>query len=317
MNKTYKALISRGISTDIADRIVCKKHTLSSLSALSKNELNQLGINECLKNKIFDVNRPSIPENIIDNLFYKSKRTCCICRDNSRSIVIHHITEWSISKSNEENNLVVLCVQHHDEAHTHKEHSQNLTPKNIQFAKSKWETDVKNADIQLLHNDFKELNVITLKNSNLKKQWFNFLQKIGMRIEIIIDSLENKKFDFNIYGKTIIKVKVFDIEKIDDLINAESLIQEFKESSFLDSLIILGAKPFLSNNGFYSNEQNIQIGWIYSYGEESWDNVMLKENYDISNSKFYIENLLYENTNYKNFLTDSDYDDIMQKWEEN
>ena len=322
MNPTYKALIARGISSDIANKIIDKKHTLKSLSALSANELLEFGINYILKNQIFDSNRPPIPDNIIDNLFYKSKRTCCICRDSNRSIVIHHIKEWCKSKSNEENNLVVLCVQHHDEAHTKKEHSQNLTPQNIISAKQKWEDEVKKADdiikiensLSITH--FKELNVTTKRNSELKKQWYQFLKKIGMRVEIIEDTILNKKFDFEIFGKTSLYVKVFDIKNIDELVNAENLIQEFKETSFLDSLIVLGAKPFLSNDGYYCNEINIQIGWIYSYGNESWDNVMLKSNYDISNSKFFIEDLLYEHTNYKDFLTDSDYDDIMLKWNE-
>ena len=316
MNPTYKSLIAKGISSDIANKVIDKNHTLKSLSALSANELLEFGISDLLKNQIFDSNRPPIPDNIIYNLFYKSKRTCCICRDSNRSIVIHHIKEWSKSKSNEENNLVVLCVQHHDEAHTKKEHSQNLTSQYIISAKNKWEDEVKNTDNQLLKFDFKELNVNTKKNSELKKQWYQFLKKIGMRVEIIEDTILSKKFDFEIFGKTSLYVKVFEIENINELVNAENLIQEFKETSFLDSLIVLGTKPFLSNDGYYCNEINIQIGWIYSYGNENWDNVMLKSNYDISNSKFFIEDLLYEHTNYKDFLTDSDYDAIMQKWNE-
>ena len=68
MNPTYKALIARGISSDIANKIIDKKHTLKSLSALSANELLEFGINDILKNQIFDSNRPPIPDNIIDNL---------------------------------------------------------------------------------------------------------------------------------------------------------------------------------------------------------------------------------------------------------
>lgn len=41
---------------------------------------------------------------------------------------------------------------------------------------------------------------------------------------------------------------------------------------------------------------------------------MLKQNYDISNGKFFVEDLLYQETNYKNFLTDDNFDEIMEIW---
>ncbi|MBK7095058.1 MAG: HNH endonuclease [Saprospiraceae bacterium] len=62
-----------------------------------------------------------------------------MARETTRSIIIHHIEEWSVSKSNEESNLVVLCLMHHDEAHSTKQLSQNLTPERIKAAKDKWE----------------------------------------------------------------------------------------------------------------------------------------------------------------------------------
>ncbi|MCE5174711.1 MAG: hypothetical protein ABFC90_09775 [Bacteroidales bacterium] len=314
MNRTIKSLISRGIDSKLAKKIVDEGYTITSLSTCSIEKRKRLGIDENLYQQIFDSSRPPISEEIVDNLFNKSRRTCCICRDSTRSIIIHHIEEWSVCMSNKESNLVVLCLQHHDEAHTKRELSQNLTPKQIKSAKQKWEKKVRELDKQILNTDFKELNVTTEKLSNLKKQWYKFLQNLGMKVEIISDPFEKLKFDFRIFGKTNLLVKVFEIEKIDDLINVDDLKQDLYGDHFLDSLIVLGVKPFLSNDGYYSGEQNIQIGWIYSYGEGSWDNVMLKEKNDISNSKFYVENLLYENTNYKNFLTKSDYSEIMRIW---
>ncbi len=314
MNNTFKSLLSKGVSSDIAQKIIDSNYTLSTLSACSTKELEDLGINEKLKNQIFDSKRPPIPDNITDNLLYKSRRTCCICRDSNRSIIIHHIKEWSESKSNEENNLVVLCLHHHDEAHTRKELSQNLTAERIIEGKNRWEKEIEKLDKEILKLDFKELDVVTNQFSLLKKKWYNFLKKLGMRINLIDDPIEKIKFDFKIYGKSILLIKVFNIEKIEDLINKENLIQNFKGAHFLDSLIVLGAKPFLSNDGFYSNELNIQIGWIYNYGGQNWDSIMLKSNYDISNGKFFVENLLYEETNYKNFLTDDNFDEIMEIW---
>ena len=313
MNRTFKSLLAKGIDSSIAQNIVDAELNLSTLSSCSSTELNELGVTDEIKDKIFD-SRPSIPDEIIDNLLYKSRRTCCICREMERSIIIHHIKEWSESKSNEESNLVVLCLLHHDEAHSKKELSQNLTSKRIKAAKIKWENEVLALDKEILESNFKELEATTKQLFELKKKWYNFLKSIGMRVEIPIESTNKLKFDFRIYGKAILLVKVFEIDSIEELLNKDKLIQNFQAAHFLDSLIILGNKPFLSNDGFYGNETNIQIGWIYSFGENDWDNVMLKEKYDISNSKFFIENLLYENTNYKNFLTDDYYEDVMEIW---
>mgnify|MGYP003686049017 CR=1 FL=1 len=58
-----------------------------------------------------------------------------------------------------------------------------------------------------------------------------------MRINLIDDPIEKIKFDFKIYGKSILLIKVFNIEKIEDLINKENLIQNFRGAHFLDSLI--------------------------------------------------------------------------------
>ena len=314
MNNTFKSLLSKGISSDIAQRITDSGYNLSTLSACSEKELENLGVDKSLKNQIFDSKRPSIPDNITNNLLYKSRRTCCICRDSNRSIIIHHIKEWSESKSNEENNLVVLCLHHHDEAHTKRELSQNLTPERILEGKKRWEKEVEKLDKEILKLDFKELDVVTNQFSLLKNKWYNFFKNLGMRINLIDDPIEKIKFDFKIYGKSILLIKVFNIEKIEDLINKENLIQNFRGAHFLDSLIILGTKPFLSNDGFYSNELNIQIGWIYNYGGQNWDNIMLKKNYDISNGKFFVEDLLYEEIDYKNFLTDDNFDEIMEIW---
>ena len=96
MNNTFKSLLSKGISSDIAQRITDSGYNLSTLSACSEKELENLGVDKSLKNQIFDSKRPSIPDNITNNLLYKSRRTCCICRDSNRSIIIHHIKELSL-----------------------------------------------------------------------------------------------------------------------------------------------------------------------------------------------------------------------------
>jgi hypothetical protein len=98
--------------------------------------------------------------------------------------------------------------------------------------------------------------------------------------------------------------------------NSDLLIQQYEKDSFFDNLIILGVRPFLSDKGYYAGETNIQIGWVYSHGEGDWDYVMLKEGFDISNSMFHIENFLYFDTSYKEFLTDAYFEIIQEYWQE-
>ena len=46
--------------------------------------------------------------------------------------------KYSKTHDHSESNLVVICVEHHDEAHTHHELSQNLTPDRLRDAKRDW-----------------------------------------------------------------------------------------------------------------------------------------------------------------------------------
>ncbi|MDX2303543.1 MAG: HNH endonuclease signature motif containing protein [Microscillaceae bacterium] len=312
MKNTFRALLARGVDSEKANKIVKAGYTIQNLSTCKPDELKDIGIDESDLELILSSSRPAIPDEIVDNLLYKSRRTCCICREKEKSVIIHHLIEWNKSKSHLEENLVILCLHHHDEAHTKRELSLNLTPERIKVAKKKWETEVEKHDKELLLLEFKELKVIPKKLSILKNKWFNFLQKIDMKIEL----LESSIYDFKIYGKRSLVLKVYEINDIKELENNDLLIREFKEDSFFDNLIILGNGPFLSNKGFYSNETNIQIGWVYSHGAGDWDLVMLKEGFDISNSIFYIENFLYPQTNYKNFLTEADYELIKEYWKQ-
>ena len=51
---------------------------------------------------------------------------------------MHHIEPWATSRSHAEENLVVLCLEHHDLAHTKKELSLGLKPAELRAAKKQW-----------------------------------------------------------------------------------------------------------------------------------------------------------------------------------
>ncbi len=93
-----------------------------------------------------DGSRPPIPDDTLIKVLHDAKRTCCICRDPTRAIIIHHIVEWSKSHDHSEVNLAVLCLEHHDAAHTRKALSLSLSAAQVRQHKSAWLDQVRNAD---------------------------------------------------------------------------------------------------------------------------------------------------------------------------
>jgi len=158
MNPTYKALLKRGMDSKTIENLISQKYTLTKLKFLSLEELIALGITEKIANEVLKESRPPIPDETVMKLLYDSKYCCCICRDPLKGIIIHHIEEWHISKSHDEENLIVLCTHHHDLAHTKKDLTLNLTSNKLREFKYKWINEVKfmdtNTILGLLSNEF-------------------------------------------------------------------------------------------------------------------------------------------------------------------
>lgn len=148
--KTLKALIAREIDSKLANSLVQQNLTLSKLKSKTIDELIQLGINKDVAKNISKEQRPPIPEETVIKLLYKSKWTCCICRDRSKGVIIHHIKEWNISKDHSEENLVVLCPNHHDLAHTKKDLTLNLSESKLKEIKKEWLKEVRFQDTQTI-----------------------------------------------------------------------------------------------------------------------------------------------------------------------
>lgn len=143
---TLNALLARGIDSNLAKSVTSKKLTIKDLKKKKINELISLGFSEFQAKEIDKESRPPIPTKTVIKLLHESKFCCCICRDRNRSVIIHHIEEWNISKSHEEDNLVVLCLLHHDTAHTKKDLSLNLSKTKLIELKEKWIEEAKLQD---------------------------------------------------------------------------------------------------------------------------------------------------------------------------
>lgn len=144
--KTFNALTRRGFDSETANRLDQAGHTLNSLKTLKENALRLLNIREELIDIILREKRPPIPSKTMNKVLFESRYTCYVCRNKSRGIIVHHIHEYSDSRSHDEDNLVVLCVGDHNEAHTTRELALNLTPDRLRQSKKFWLELVKQLD---------------------------------------------------------------------------------------------------------------------------------------------------------------------------
>lgn len=149
-SKTESALISRGLTSIESKDLSSRGFTLSKLKCMTKAELMNLGLNDQVSNNISSEHRPPIPQKIVGKLLFDSRYTCCVCRDKNKPIIIHHIEPWEKSRSHDIGNLVVLCLEHHGEAHTKRDLSLSLTAEKIRELKGEWLNKVKELDREIV-----------------------------------------------------------------------------------------------------------------------------------------------------------------------
>ena len=82
--------------------------------------------------------RKQIPKPLKHKIMYESQYVCSVCQ--RQACQIHHID--GDNSNNQEDNLIVLCSIHHDEAHTKRQLSQNLNVDALRNAKKSWEEQV-------------------------------------------------------------------------------------------------------------------------------------------------------------------------------
>jgi len=187
--KTIEALLARGIDSQTAEILSTKGYTLSSLKQLDIDKLEELGLTRQQATIILKESRPPIPKATLIKVLYKSRRTCNICRDPSKPIIVHHIVEWAKSHSHAENNLIVLCLDDHDLVHSKKELSQGISKHELEYAKKEWENLVS-------QNDSK--NILKLKNAwdYSRWDWINIQRIFELAIKYNTDFKNDRLYHF-------------------------------------------------------------------------------------------------------------------------
>ncbi len=83
--------------------------------------------------------RRDIPKPLEQQILYDSAFSCAVC--SARGAHLHHIDKNN--SNNTYDNLILLCSTHHDDAHTHRELSKNLTADRLKTQRDRWYTEVK------------------------------------------------------------------------------------------------------------------------------------------------------------------------------
>ncbi|MFY0612900.1 MAG: HNH endonuclease [Hyphomicrobiaceae bacterium] len=185
MRATVKALIARGLDLQSAEKLAIDGWTLSRIKQATAAELTSVGLSNEFITRIQQESRPPIPNDTLASLLFCNRYQCCVCRDPALPIVVHHIEDWAKSHSHAIENLAVLCLHHHDEAHSSKQLSQSLDSNTLRKLKAKWEAEVKVRDAQAVST------AMRLQYSNWN--YINELRVFEIAGEVEVDLL-NMKF---------------------------------------------------------------------------------------------------------------------------
>lgn len=178
-NPTEKALLARGFDSALAESVRRQGYTLDSLKRSDRATLTALGLSPSQADALHQEPRPPIPVEDLTRVLFDNRWVCCICRDASRPILVHHIREWSESRDHSPANLAVLCSLHHGQAHTQHQLEQNLTGLRIVQFKTNWEADVRRMDALAIQ-----------EGTQLQAEswfYFNHLRVFELAVELGVD----------------------------------------------------------------------------------------------------------------------------------
>ncbi|RVH33902.1 HNH endonuclease signature motif containing protein [Sinorhizobium meliloti] len=150
MNATQKALMARGLDAENAAKLANAGWTINKLKLAGEDDLKVVGLDGDFIEALFQEARPPIPTEVLLRVLFANRYQCCVCRDAKKSVIVHHIEEWADSRLHDYENLAVLCLHHHDQAHSKKTLSKNLDVKALRDAKEKWEAEVKRFDAEAI-----------------------------------------------------------------------------------------------------------------------------------------------------------------------
>ena len=124
----------------------------------------------------------TIPKEIAAKVLFKSDRTCVICRNKGKPIQIHHADDDNLN--NDINNLVVLCLDCHNETQIKGGFHRKLDAEQIILYRDDW--------YSIISRD--RINIKLKKSENLPSN-----NKIEYITALIENFRENEEFEFLVH----------------------------------------------------------------------------------------------------------------------
>lgn len=146
LNRTVSAIMQRGIDKVTAQRLHADGFTLGRLKQSDDARLKSLSLTEVQIAAIRQGARSAIPFSNLARVLWQNRFTCCVCRDPTLAVIVHHIDPWATSHDHTVENLAVLCLEHHARAHRTGTLEQNLTSRQLKECKENWEQAVSHLD---------------------------------------------------------------------------------------------------------------------------------------------------------------------------
>lgn len=81
--------------------------------------------------------RGKIPQKVVDELMFRNRHRCCVCREPEKHVQIHHID--GDSSNNAMGNLAVLCLGCHSRATSDEGLGRRYSPGEVRKYKREWE----------------------------------------------------------------------------------------------------------------------------------------------------------------------------------
>src|SRR3954464_2040555 len=117
LSRTVAAMMQRGLDIGLAQLLQSDGVTLGRLQQSDDAALSQLGLDSLQIAGIRAGGRAVIPFANLARVLWANRFTCCVCRDPSLAVIVHHINPWAESHDHSEENLALLCLEHHARAH--------------------------------------------------------------------------------------------------------------------------------------------------------------------------------------------------------
>jgi hypothetical protein len=142
------------------------------------------------------ITRKALSKDLAQKVEFASDRTCCICRIPGKRIQIAHIDDNPAN--NDFDNLAVLCLECHDEAHRKGGLARSLTPGVVKLYNQSWRELVR---IRLLpQDDFRKLceyqHEVMLEISLVCQEWAHTYLTHTKGTMIFLEPKENQTLSY-------------------------------------------------------------------------------------------------------------------------